>query len=307
MSKDDTAANDAVVADTTPTETAPVENESTVTADNALDDDAFDDIDDEEAKDAETGSDNDGAAEPAKPEPTAEETQADNQPTGEQPKSPENDWNSLKGTSKERFEQMSRRIAELEAEKARIATEQDLVNEINPDTGEYYTPQEIERISWQQSREAQAERVNQEMYQLQVQQNQQAIEDEAAQVAELDLFNPKSKDFNQEIVAEYAQTLNENLIYVLPDGRQATRSDLMANGFNPDTQATLVGSNVSPLKLAKLIANSYTSAKTQGQTIGQANAQRATERMLASADVTGSSSQATAKDDASDFDEAWDE
>jgi hypothetical protein len=318
---DDTAAKDEVVADATTTESAPVENDKSVSADNALDDDAFDDVEAEALKEVETESkkqdeedagDNPDESEPAK----ADETEPKDQPKDDQTPGPKDDWDSLNGKSQERFRQMAnerrqaqRELAELRAQQARFATEQDLVNEINPETGEYYTPQEIERISWQQSREAEAERVNRELFDGQVRENQFTINDEAAQVAkDFPLLDPQNKkEFVPEIGAQYVEALNDSLVYALPNGQQANRSTLLANGINPDTQATLVGYSTSPYKLAKLAADSYSRAKAQGETIGQANAQRATERMMANADEPSGSPAAQPKDEASDFDEAWDE
>jgi hypothetical protein len=312
MSKDEPAVKDEVVAESTTTESAPVETQETVTADNAFDDDAFDDIDEEVANEAETDGEEEQA--PAEPE-TTEETKPEAQPQDDKPASPEDEWNNLKGDSQDRFRQainerneLRRKMQELEAKKAQFATEQDLINEINPDTGEPYTPKEIESISWQQSRVAEAERVNQELYESQVRENQLTINDEAARVAkDFSLLNPQSEDFVPEIGQQYVEALNDSLVYALPDGRQANRSTLLANGINPDTQATLVGYNTSPYKLAKLAADAFNRAKAQGETIGQANAQRATEKMLANADAPSGSTGATAKDDSSDFDEAWNE
>lgn len=303
MSKDDNAVNDEVVTDATTTDSAPVEtNESEVTVDNALSDDAFDDIDDE-LRD-ETDSEGD-----SKESEATEETSTD-QPEVET--SPEDEFNKMAGTSQEKWRQtinerneLRRQMQELEARNAQFATEQELVNEINPETGEEYTPQEIERISWLQQREALAERNNNELYELQVQQNQQAIDAEVGQVKEISMFNPESKDFNQTQFNRYMDALSDNLVYQMPDGQQYNRSTLVANGINPEQQATLVGVHTSPLKLAKLIADPYNEARQQGEVVGQANAQKATDKMLANADSPAGATSSTSKDDTSDFDEGW--
>lgn len=273
------AVNDQVVADTTASESAPEENTESVQAEDDLEapDVLLDSSEQTEATDS------------SEPTP-AEATET----TGEQPQ----DEKTLSPKSENRFQRLAndnrelrRQIEELQAQQARFATEQDLLNEINPDTGEYYSPQEIERISWQQSREAQAERANQELYELQVQQNQQSIDTEVGRVAEeIPALDPASKDFNQAMFNDYMDLLNDNLLYALPDGRQANRATLVANGINPETQATLVGVNTSPYKLAKFAANSFSSARAQGETLGQARAQKANERMLANADPAASAS-----------------
>lgn len=286
MSQDDTAAKDEVVADATTTDSAPVENtESEV--DEELE--RIGDIPLDGSAPETDGQVDDVVTD----KPAAEETQEENnQPQSDKPASPEDEWNSLAGSSKDRFQQtvnerneLRRKVEELEAKKAQFATEQDLIGEIDPDTGFPYTTQRIEEISWQQNREAQAQRVNQELYETQVLQNQKSIDAEVAQLSkDFSVVVPGSKDYVPEIGAQYAEALNDSLVYALPDGRQANRSTLLANGINPDTQATLVGYSTSPYKLAKLAADAFNQAKTRGETIGQAKAQKATEKMLANVD-----------------------
>lgn len=285
MSQNDTVVNDKVVADTTATDSASEEKESL-----------------EVVRDGEPLNPNDYQHEETDESSAAEESndetsQADSGETQPQ------DEQTLSPKSENRFQQLAndnralrQQIEELQAKKAQFATEQDLVNEVNPETGEYYTPQEIERISWQQSREAQAERVNQELYAAQVQQNQQVTSDETMKaVKDFPLLDPNSKDYVPEIGQQYAEALNDSFIYVLQNGQQANRSTLLANGINPDTQATLVGYSTSPYKLAKLAADAFNRAKTQGETIGQANAQKATEKMLANVDPVAGAPSAPSK------------
>lgn len=303
MSKDDTAANDEVVADATATESPTVETERAAETDDGLE--AIKDIPLDPSDRTETESEE---AEAAKLDHSTDETDDEQQSQDEQPKSPKDEWESLNGNSRERFSntinernELRRQLAELQAKQAQLATEQDLLNEINPETGEYYSPQEIERISWQQSRQAEAERVNQELYAAQIQQNQASVNDEAARVVkDFPLVDPNSKDFVPEIGQQYIEALNDSLVYVLPDGQQANRSTLLANGINPDTQATLVGYNSSPYKLAKLAADAYARAKSQGEAIGQANAQRATEKMMANVDAPSDASSAGKSGDSLD-------
>jgi len=302
MAKEDaTAANDAVVADTTTTDSAPVENESSVTADNALDDDAFDDIDDEVATDKETDSD-DSDEEQSTKEPNAEDTETEAQPQeGDKPLTTksENRFQKLANENRELKEQLQR----LNSQETQVAAEQQLLQEVNPETGEYYTPQEAERMARAQALEQSQQTIAQERYNLQVQQNQQTILSEVQQVVELPIFNPTAKEFNPQLTAQYEDILSENTLYQARDGNTYTAKQLMQAGVDLNTQAVLVGSNISPLKLAKLIADS-----TQAnQAKIQAEAQRSTERMLANADIPAGSSNAKTKDDTSDFDEAWDE
>lgn len=301
MSQDNTAVNDEVVEqNTTATDSAPVESNSSVDANDELE------IPDVPLVPSRPSQDTESEAEPTAEEntteePTTEETTGDQTQTETQTASPEDEWSNLKGSSQDRFRQainerneLRQRLEELEARKAQFATEQDLLNEINPETGDYYTPQEAERASWQQSREAQAERINREMYETQIRQNQLAIDDEATRVQqEFSLLNPKSNDYDQEVASQYAAILNDSLIYAMPDGQTYSRATLVANGVDPDTQATLVNTTVSPYKIAKLVAGSYAGAKAQGETLGQAKAQQAAEKMMANADAPANASQSS--------------
>lgn len=308
MSQDETAVNDTVAADTTNTDSAPVENESTVTADNALDDDAFDDIDAEVAKEQETESESDDSDDEeeqsteTEESKITEETKPDNQPKdGDKPLTTksENRFQKLANENRELKEQLQR----LNTQESQVATEQQLLNEVNPETGEYYTPQEAERIARAQALEQSQQTLAQERFNLQVQQNQEAIRSEVSEVLSLPIFSPGNNEFNPQIASQYEDLLSENTIYQYQDGNQYTAKQLMQAGVNLETQAVLVGSNISPIKLAKLIADSSQANAAQYQ----AQAQRSTEKMLANADVTGGSSSTKTKDDASDFDEGWDQ
>ena len=117
------------------------------------------------------------------------------------------------------------------------------------------------------------------------------------------IFDQNSEEFNQGIASQYEDLLSENVLYQAQDGNTYTAKQLMNAGVNLNTQATLIGSNISPLKLAKLIADSTQANASKYQ----AQAQRSTERMLANADITGGTPNVKTKDAGSDFDEAWDE
>lgn len=206
--------------------------------------------------------------EPAeKSEGEVEETKE--QPQGEEkpltPKS-ENRFQTLANENRD----LKERIARLQQQETQFATEQELLGEVNPETGEYYTPQEVERIAFAQTREAQAQQAAQERYQLEVQQNQETIKSEATKaLEEFPMFDEHSKEYNAERAAQADQLLKQSLIF--------------------DNQGVLVGSSISPYQLYKTINDSVMSSDPQRQ----AQAQRATEQMLASADSPGGSSQAT--------------
>lgn len=282
---DDTAVNEVVESTA---QDSPIEETSKDDFDKSFD--VLDEVETESNDDSEAEEQSD-----AKTDDNAGET-----PSQVNPKS-ENRFQKLANENRE----LNRQIAELQAKQAQFANEQDLLNEINPDTGDYYTPQEVERMSWQQQREAMAERTKQEIQQLQIQQTQQAISGEAQEVVnQFPLLNPDSKEFNQDIATKFDDLLADNLIFALPDGRTATGSILKANGIDPSTQ-TLVGANISPYKLAKTISDAYMGARSQGEVLGQANAQRAAERMASNADPSSNASQASRGSEEKDFIESF--
>lgn len=267
------AVNTPVVADTTPTGSAPVENESSEVTDGELE--SFD-----EGFNLE---ETDGDDKPAKAdEPVvAEETESEPQPQqeDEKPLSPksENRFQQLANKNRELTEQ----IEQLKAREAQFAQEQGLLNEVNPETGDYYTPQEVERIAFQQSREAQQQSIAEQRYNLEVQQNQQMIDEQAGRaLQEFPMFNSESPEYNAELAAEAAQILSSALIY--------------------DNNGVLVGSSIQPYQLYKTIHDSSRINDAKHQAI----AQRSTEKMLANADVLGGAPQTQTKKDA--FMEAFD-
>lgn len=303
MSQNDDAVKNEVVADTT-ADSAPVDK--SVVASDPLGDDAFDDIDEEVAKSGETDSDEDDEEESSETETTEETKPVDKPQDGDKtreeslaPKS-QNRFQKLANENRELKEQLER----LKSQETQVATEQELLNEVNPETGDYYTPAEAERIARQQALEAQQKATFEERQNLELQQHQEVVGNESRQaLQDFPMLNPESKDFKPEIAAEYDSILAENLIYEYSDGNRYPRSVLEANGINPDTQAKFIGSNISPYKLAKLTAKSAEA----NAALYQANAQRSTERMLANADATGGAPQTKAKDsNLDDFDKGWD-
>lgn len=291
MSQDETAANEVVESTA---QDSPSEEQSTDDFINGFD-----------SEDDTTDSSDDSADDSQDEENTTEENDTNNETSEVNPKE---DWESLKGNSQDRFRQMAnekrelaRQVQVLKARQAQFANEQELLNEINPETGDYYTPQEIERLSWQTNREAQAQRDSQELYNLQVKQNQGQITEEASNVVEqFPILNPESKDYNQSVADSFDELLADNLLFMAHDGNTYTGSVLKANGIDPMTQ-TLVGAQISPYKLAKSIASAYNGAKSQGEVLGQAKAQKATAQMMSNVDIGSNSSGARGGSDTKDF------
>ena len=260
--------NAPVVADTTPTESSAVETTSSEVVADEFDGLGDIDLTNTDAVEVETES-KQAPKEDAEP---AVETDTDTQLQDVEKLSPksENRFQTLANQNRELREQ----LAQLTARETQVATEQDLINQINPETGEYYTVQDAERIARYQANESQQQTIAQQRQELQIQQSVNNLTSAATKaLADFPMFDESSKDYSPEIAAQADELLRENLI------------------IDPNTQQ-IIGSNISPYKLYKTIADS---ARAYGVK-AQVSAQRATEKMLANADVTGGAPQKSSGD-----------
>lgn len=247
----ETAVADAPVAESTPaeetkSEVAPVENTSG------------------EYSQADVPTESEEA-----PAPAAEpETEAE--PPVEEPKlapKSENRFQQLANTNKE----LQRQIDDYKAREAQVAQEQELLGEIDPETGDYYTPQAVERIAREQALGQQQQTLAQQRYQLEVQQNQQTIQSEAVKaLADFPMFDETSPEFDAESTKEADDILRDSLVV--------------------DQNGVIVGYKTSPYKIYQTVYNTAQRAAAKAQ----AKAQKSTERMMANADGTGSAQQGEA-------------
>lgn len=263
MSKDDSAVEE-VVQDAS-TASATENNVPEVAEDDEIMEATLDELDPQEASDGEE--ETEGSEEVA-PSDT-EETNPEPQPQGEQkplaPKS-ENRFQKLANENRE----LKERLERLQTQESQVATEQELLNEVNPETGDYYTPMEAERIARQQALEAQAQSTAQERYQLEVMNNQMTIRSEAEKaLTDFPMFDQQSPNYKPELAAQADQLLGQSLIF--------------------NEQGVLVGSNLSPYQIYKTVADAAQANSAQAR----AEAQKATEKMLANADSPGGASNAS--------------
>lgn len=291
MSDNDTAVKDdsAVTQDTTATDSAPVDKQAPeVTDDSSLEDNeaTLDELENEVTQE-ETDSKQSKAEAPE--DASAEDTTPENQSQqGEKPLKPKSENRFQKLANENR--QLKEQLAQLSTREAQVATEQELMNQVNPETGDYYTPQEAERIARYQANENLKKQLAQERTSLEIQQNQERLVSEASKIVEdFPVLNENSPEYNPAISDEFDRALGDALIFQLPDGRQFSANTLRAAGIDPETQAVPVGSTMSPYQLAKLTASSISVGATQGQV----KAQKATQQMLASADTSPNASKAT--------------
>lgn len=283
MPKADTAVKDEVVADATTTAPAAEENKTEVAEDDDVLEQSLEELVGDELKDESETEDKPGdSKESDKP---AEETKETPQPPAkgyeqrkEQLQGEIKDLSAETGTdpNAEIRDLVARRNAlkdlqEAKARETQLASESELLNEVNPDTGDYYTPQEAERIARALSLQTSQQTAAQASYQAQVRQNQITLDSEASQaLKDFPAFNPDSTDYKPELAQSAAQMLAQNLI------------------TDPQT-GEIIGSNLSPYALLKTLDDAAKSAATEGQL----NGQKATEQMLANVDTPGGASNAT--------------
>lgn len=269
-------ANEAVkaevVEETTSTESA-TEQTNSPNAEEAPDQPNFDDEDsdgddwddestseDEEtvSEQADDESEDDGEDEP---EPAPEDDE--DEPTEEQPS------DEPQTKADKRKEQLNSEIRDLVAERNRIRDEveqanqeayrvptvEEAVEQINPETGDYYTRLEAEVAVMKQQQQLQR-------YNEQVAESRLTLRSEADRaLREFPVFDENSPEYDEVLARQADELLTPNLI------------------FDQNTNQ-LIGSRLSPYKVYKTLHDT----RAQASSRSQAKAQKATEKMLASAD-----------------------
>ena len=170
-------------------------------------------------------------------------------------------------------------VEKLNAETYKPASEVELAEQVNPETGAYYSSIEAKVEAMRQATELRD-------YNDRVTESQLTIESQANRVLQdFPMFNPDSEQYNKEIAADAAELVEANLIKDPNNGQ-------------------VIGSNLPIDKIYKSLARAYGVSQAQGQIKGQ----EAAEKMMASAD-TGSSSAPEKKptDPLMDILKSWDE
>lgn len=227
-----------------------------------------------------------------KEEESPQEEQTEEAVTTEEPETPKDssEWENLTGKSQDRFRQMAnerndlqRQMEELKAKQSQFATERQLLDEVNPDTGEYYTPDEVARIGYYQRLEAQGEQVKQQEYQMQVRMNQTQLASDAERALnDFPMFNDKSADYDPEL-------------------SKLVEPILEANAVTDPNTGEVIGMRVSPYDLLKTYHDALSRNSQHERTVGVAKAQKAAQKMMTNADHLGSSSQASKGSDTEEF------
>ena len=262
MAEDATAVNETEVVDTSTTDSAPVEtaeeptkvdqSESTVEQPEDFDDGEYASSDDL-PKDKE----------PEAPEEKSDEEDDDKSEEQEKPQSKgEQRKEQLNTEIRDLVAQrnhLKQQVEQLNTQAYQVPSEQDLQDQINPDTGEYYTALEakLTRMEQQQQLRDYTERVTEA---------QLAISAEAQRaLKDFPMFDSSSPNYDPEIAQEADAILQQNLV------------------VDPNT-GQIVGSRISPYQLYK----SYDVATKTSQRKAQIQGQKSVEKMIsASAPTTG--------------------
>lgn len=204
---------------------------------------------------------------------TEEQAQEETPDMDKKSDDPKEDWDSLSGKSQDRFRKMNNelkeareRLAQLEARKSQVAQEQELLDTINPETGEYFTPAEAERIA----RYSANEKLQKELATEQARADLLADVMDAAQ--KYPCFDTNSQDFDESI-SKIADPIVAGLL----------RTEKDANG-----QDVIVGYHVKPSVIYQAIYEAAQLASKRSEIAGKLEGKKAMATMLSNAEPTSS-------------------
>ena len=174
-------------------------------------------------------------------------------------------------------------IAELSRQKYELQSAQDiptveaLMEQINPNTGDYYTRAEAENLRLSQRLDAMEKQKEFDGYVERVTDNRIQLSNEANQVVkDFPIFDPESKEYDAELTQMADELMKAQLIIDKKTGQ-------------------VIGSRVSPYQLYSVIAK----AKTSGEASGKTSGRKSALDMMNNADVA-SSAKAPSSDEEND-------
>lgn len=269
------AVNDQVGADTTATDSAPVENPSEVVDEQALADQQVADSlakeeTDSEAEQSDSADETDTEAKPQgkaeeRKQQLAGEIEEAKQKLGIDPNTEIRDLVSARNAIRAAVEQVT-------AQAYQPATENDLLETVNPDTGEYYNPLEAKVIAMEQAQQIRE-------FNTQVAEAQLSLRAEASSVVrDFPMFDETSPDYNPTITAKADAIAKANLI------RDPNVPEIDPATGQPTGLGLIVGSRISPYELYK----SFADVAQESKAFGQVQQQKATDKMLAETDTPSS-------------------
>lgn len=188
------------------------------------------------------------------------EAPAESEEAPEEPKSKgEQRKDQLNGEIRDLVAQRNKirqQVEQLNQQAYQVPTPDQIMEQVNPETGEYYNRLEAQMMAMQQERAV-------EKYNNQVAEAQLSLQSEATRALnDFPAFDEQSPEYNKDI-AEQADALLMNALQRDPRTGQ------------------IVGSSISPYALYKTLNDSIQSAKASGQVA----AQKAQSQMLANTDV----------------------
>ena len=166
---------------------------------------------------------------------------------------------------------IKREIEELNRQKYQLKSEDDLptveqlLEEINPETGDYFNRTEAQLLLLQAKYELDHQARQMDEYNNRLVETNMALINEAEQVLrDFPMFDPNSDEYDEALANQADRLLDASIIRDQNTGR-------------------IIGSQVSPYELYSTIANAAGAAKVRGEVAGR----KAAQKMMASVDVVG--------------------
>lgn len=174
-------------------------------------------------------------------------------------------------------------IAEANKQKYEMKTEvpkaEDLINKVNPETGDYYSRVEAELAQLKAERALEKEQAELDKYTEAIVESNMRLKEESERVLrDYPMFDESSEEYNKEI-AEKADKI-------------------LASALSHDPRTgKITNCAISPYELYSTIANAVSSAKQAGE----AQARKSVQKMVASTEVDTTAVQSPRKDDYDPF------
>lgn len=172
--------------------------------------------------------------------------------------------------SKRQLEQELQQMQQSQRPDGQPLTEEAILNEVNPNTGEYFTPTEAQVVLMQQQIHQMQQQSQQQQYESQVSQAQTRLaQDIEGSLKDYPMFNSESKEFNKPLADRARVFIEANLV--------------------KDQSGRIVSTNMPVRDILSTLADIQSSSVT----VGEAKARQATNKMLSAADVASGRTEAT--------------
>lgn len=166
---------------------------------------------------------------------------------------------------------LKREIEELNRQKYQLQSKDDLptvdqlLDEVNPETGDYFTRTEAQLLLLQAQLELDHQTKQMDEYNSRLVETNMALINEAEQVLrDFPMFDPNSSEYDKDLAEQADRLLDASIIRDPNTGR-------------------IIGSQVSPYELYSTIASAAGAAKVRGEVAGR----KAAQKMMANVDVVG--------------------